>query len=94
MITIAMILSFIFVVSAVALVCISKDDNSNKTPNAIDVVANKLNDTTNEFAVKHMEGYDVQSVRYVRDAQGNWTTVSVEYKRVDDKFASITDKLR
>ena len=38
-------------------------------------------DTTNEFAVKHMEGYDVQSVRYVRDAQGNWTTVSVEYKR-------------
>ena len=38
-------------------------------------------DTTNEFAVNHIEGYDVQSVRYVRDAQGNWTTISIEYKR-------------
>lgn len=64
LLTIAMILSFIFVVSAVALVSISKDDN-----------------TTNEFAVKHIEGYDVQSVRYVRDSQGNWTIASVNYKR-------------
>ena len=35
----------------------------------------------NEFAVKHYDNYDVQSVRYVRDEQGNWTTVSVTYKR-------------
>lgn len=38
-------------------------------------------DTTNEFAVNHIDNYEVQSVKYVRDAQGNWTTVSVEYKR-------------
>jgi hypothetical protein len=41
----------------------------------------KDDNTTNEFAVNHIEGYDVQSVKYVRDTQGNWTTVSVEYKR-------------
>lgn len=64
MLTILFGLLAIFGVTAVALISISKDD-----------------DTTNEFAVNHIEGYDVQSVRYVRDAQGNWTTVSVEYKR-------------
>ena len=34
-------------------------------------------DTTNEFA----NNYDVQSVKYVRDEQGNWITASVVYKR-------------
>ena len=57
----------IFGVTAIALfaLCNMKDDEP----------------VTNEFAVQHKEGYDVQSVKYVRDAQGNWTTVSVVYKR-------------
>ena len=51
----------------------------------------------NEFAVNHYkEGYTVESVKYVKDADGNWTTVSIDYKRIidddDDKFESLMEK--
>ena len=44
---------------------------------ALFALCNMSDDTTNEFA----NNYDVQSVKYVRDEQGNWITVSVVYKR-------------
>jgi hypothetical protein len=79
----ALVLVLGFVVSGVILTNAFKEDN-HKTNGTIRIenVGNVRINSTNEFAVNHIEGYTVESVRYIRDTNGNWRTVSVDYKRI------------
>jgi hypothetical protein len=47
-----------------------------------ELIKEDIINSTDEFAVNHIEGYTVESVRYIRDTNGNWRTVSVDYKRI------------
>jgi hypothetical protein len=82
----ALVLVLGFVVSGVILTNAFKEDNhktnNNKTTIRIENVGNVRINSTDEFAVNHIEGYTVESVRYIRDTNGNWRTVSVDYKRI------------
>jgi hypothetical protein len=40
-----------------------------------------LPEIDNPFAVEHIDGYDVTEAKYVRDANGNWTTTDVHYEK-------------
>lgn len=79
----ALVLVLGFVVSGVILTNAFKEDN-NKTNGTIRIenVGNVRINSTNEFAVNHIDNYTVESVRYIRDTNGNWRTVSVDYKRI------------
>lgn len=40
-----------------------------------------LPEIDNPFAVEHIDGYDVTEAKYVRDANGNWTTTDIHYEK-------------
>jgi uncharacterized protein (UPF0333 family) len=80
----ALVLVLGFVVSGVILTNAFKEDNhkTNVTTVRIENVGNVRINSTDEFAVNHIDNYTVESVRYIRDTNGNWRTVSVDYKRI------------
>jgi hypothetical protein len=38
-------------------------------------------DTSNPFALEHLDGYDITEARYIRDTDGKWIVVDTRYIR-------------
>jgi hypothetical protein len=81
----ALVLVLGFVVSAVILTNAFKEES-----NAIDEVCNKIKEGT----VPHLEGYTVEAVEKVRDENGNWKVVYVNYRKEEDILAEMLKKMK
>lgn len=67
----------------------NNNNETNTNMNAIDKVAMNIDntpiyteeDTSNPFALEHLDGYDITEARYIRDTDGNWIVVDTRYIR-------------
>ena len=65
------------------------NNETNTNMNAIDKAIMNIDntsiyteeDTSNPFALEHLDGYDITEARYIRDTDGNWIVVDTRYIR-------------
>ena len=66
------------------------NNETNTNMNAIDKTIMNIDntsiyteeeDTSNPFALEHLDGYDITEARYIRDTDGKWIVVDTRYIR-------------